>query len=97
MTIAGSHTRAIDLFIWSIGNPSKFQTDTALDGTPAFEAPVKVVKKIDLAAEMGYHAPTAPALTGLYYLETNKAQPWVGSTQEEQQEADSYYSKCIIT
>ncbi|CAG2182613.1 unnamed protein product, partial [Oppiella nova] len=35
--IAGSHTRAIDLFIWSIANPGKFRTYELLDGVPEFE------------------------------------------------------------
>jgi hypothetical protein len=83
MTIAGSHTRAIDLYLWSISNPTKFETDTALDGTPAFESPVKTVKKSDNSAEMGYHAHKALSVTGLYYLETNKAEPWVGPTTSE--------------
>jgi len=83
-TIAGSHTRAIDLFIWSIANPDKFFTNIVLDGVPSFESPVKTVKQVHTGVEMGYHYSSTSKIyksdeKPLFYVETNKTEPWVGS------------------
>jgi hypothetical protein len=88
-SIAGSHTRAIDLYIWSVQNPNKFNTNLVLDGVPKFEVPVKEVKPIKTVAEMGYYYTChrkgkvndegqGEISDGLFYIETNKAEPWVG-------------------
>lgn len=77
-TIAGSHHRSIELFIWSIENSGQFVTNAVLDGTPAFEDPVEKVKYESDKIEMGFHFDESQS--GLFYLETNSAEPWVAPT-----------------
>ncbi|XP_054165925.1 phospholipase A1-like [Oppia nitens] len=74
--IAGSHTRVIDLFIWSISNPGKFCTYSLLDGLPEFEKPVKKLIRDVKCVEMGYHCFFGNYSSGCYYVETNKCEPW---------------------
>ena len=75
--LAGSHIRAIDLFIWSIANPGKFRTCDVLDGKPEFEKPVKTLKKDLKCVEMGYHCYFGNNTNGCFYLKTNGSEPWV--------------------
>jgi len=82
--LAASHLRAIDLFLWSIGNPERFGTNKVLDGTPAFEFPVTKVREVDTPAEMGYHAYRSSAREGNYYIGTTKSEPWIPGNSDIQ-------------
>ena len=76
LDISGSHTRAVDLFTWSIKNPKKFITNEVLDHAPEYEKPVKktcIVKYTE--AQMGYFA-DKHAQKGLFYVKTNDRDPW---------------------
>ncbi|CAL8100499.1 unnamed protein product [Orchesella dallaii] len=94
-TIAGSHHRAIELFLWSIANPGKFVTNTALVRMPEFEKPVKEVKYVVERVEMGYHL--NGTCEGLFYIETESEAPWMSSHQSESDNGESgYFSTCSI-
>lgn len=73
--IAGSHSRATDLFTWSVSNPKKFITNEVLDEAPGFEKPVETTHTVPYNAQMGYFA-NKRAQRGLFYLETKDRAPW---------------------
>lgn len=55
-TAAGSHLRAIELFLWSIENFGELRSQFVLNGTPEIDKPVTKMKRVVMPAEMGYHA-----------------------------------------
>lgn len=85
-TIAGSHHRAIEVFLWSITNPGKLVTNTVLVGRPDFEKPVKEVKYVVENVEMGYHFDEK--CEGLFYIETAGEEPWKGSNSDQSKETE---------
>ena len=74
-TIAGSHSRVVDLFTWSVSNPKKFITNKVLDEAPGFGKPVEETHTVPYNAQMGYFA-NKRAKSGLFYLETKGQVPW---------------------
>lgn len=79
--VAGSHTRATELFQWSIRNPGKFVTNLVLSTVPRFEEPANSSVRCGFNVEMGYYATSnvhrfcsAPPL---YYIKTRSSEPWV--------------------
>lgn len=98
-TIAGSHHRAIEYFLWSITNPGKMTTNTALVQKPEFEKPVKEVKYVVEHVEMGYHF--SETCEGLFYLETESEPPWMGgsagsSGEDNGSGHNGYFNSCRI-
>lgn len=85
-SIAGSHHRAIELFLWSISNPGKLTTNTVLVGRPQFEKPIKEVKYVVEHVEMGYHFDEK--CEGLFYIGTQSAEPWKASESSDNQQSD---------
>lgn len=85
-TIAGSHHRAIELFLWSITNPGKLSTNTVLVGRPEFEQPVKDVKYVVECVEMGYHFDGK--CEGLFYIQTASQEPWKSSHKHQSTEPE---------
>jgi hypothetical protein len=79
-TIAGSHHRSIELFIWSIANSGRFITNSILDGIPAFESPIEKTKYVSERVEMGFGFNTEHQ--GLFFLETNSSEPWKEPPQD---------------
>lgn len=76
--LSGSHSRATELFIWSIDNPGKFRTNDQLVGD--WIGKTDLAKYLEIApesVEMGYHCNAESQTSGCYYLETNSSEPWV--------------------
>ncbi|XP_070578692.1 phospholipase A1-like [Ptychodera flava] len=84
------HSRAIELFIWSISHPEAFKTNLQLDDIPAYNKPVTNSSTmyckslfwpfnllLPNQAQMGYYADRIfGCKTGLFYLPTTASEPW---------------------
>jgi hypothetical protein len=72
------HSRAIDMFIWSISNPGKFKTNSMFDKPPDYKKPVKEYHLVSFYLEMGYYAETtSESYNGTFYLKTESSEPWI--------------------
>ena len=77
--VACSHSRAIDLYIWSIAHPGRFATNQLVEGTISWDKITDIPGFTqNQYAEMGYYADTKYlARQGQFYLVTNNEEPWV--------------------
>ena len=82
--VACSHSRAIDLYIWSIAHPGPFVTNQIVHGAITWDKITDVPGFTqDQDAEMGYYADTKYlARQGQFYLVTNNEEPWVTKHRE---------------
>ncbi|XP_054156751.1 phospholipase A1-like [Oppia nitens] len=75
-----SHSRAIDYFMWSIGNSGSFRTSLVLEDEPDVDSAVHRVKRVDRETEMGYYTdqwPNNDLPDRCYYVLTNASEPWI--------------------
>ncbi|XP_013414959.1 phospholipase A1-like [Lingula anatina] len=93
---SAQHHRAVQLFNWSIKNKGKFMTNQILDGTPAFEKPVKKLKTTENWAEMGCYADQSFCDRGLYFIRTNPTIPWAPATSETSSDTPSAWGCNIL-
>ncbi len=77
-----SHSRPIELFIWSVYNRGKFKTNQLIRGEPTHNhLDTSGYDTASGVAEMGYHSKSPSLLqNGNFYIATNAAAPWSTGT-----------------